>query len=284
MHQDPTIQGQAMAFQQNHLLTNTVGVLNITTRALNSPSSSILQVNLSKYSQPNQQTSLSSIARSPNPGLLPTPLGNFFTNNSRVPCQICGKTSHLAINYYHRMDYAFQGKNPPAQLAAMVAHTNAAYEEPQWLANSGANAHITNALENIHIQQPFQHNDEVAVGNGTGLTIESTGSSLIHTHTSSFELNNILHCPQASANLLSIQKFYLDNSCNFILTSSHYFVKDLRTHATLLEGKSENGLYPLRFGGTLPKGTKTFTALLGIRTTSLMWHFRLGHPSLDIVH
>jgi hypothetical protein len=182
------------------------------------------------------------------------------------------------------MDYAFQGKNPPAQLAAMVAHTNAAYEEPQWLANSGANAHITNALENIHIQQPFQHNDEVAVGNGTGLTIESTGSSLIHTHTSSFELNNILHCPQASANLLSIQKFYLDNSCNFILTSSHYFVKDLRTHATLLEGKSENGLYPLRFGGTLPKGTKTFTALLGIRTTSLMWHFRLGHPSLDIVH
>jgi hypothetical protein len=109
----------------------------------------------------------------------------------------------LAIDCYHRMDYAYQGKNPPAQLAAMVAHTNAAYEEPQWLADSGANAHITSDLENLHIQQPFQHNDEVAVGNGTGLTIESTGSSLIHTPTSSFQLNNILHCPQASANLLS---------------------------------------------------------------------------------
>jgi transposase InsO family protein len=217
-----------------------------------------------QYSQPNQQTSLSSTARTPNSGLLPTPPSNFFTNNTRVPCQICGKTSHLAIDCYHRMDYAFQGRNPPAQLAAMVAHTN--------------------ALENLHIQQPFQHNDEVAVGNGTGLTIESTGSSLIHTPTSSFQLNNILHCPQASANLLSIQKFCLDNSCYFILTSSHYFVKDLRTHVTLLEGKSENGLYPLRFEGNLHKGTKTFTALLGIRTTSLMWHFRLGHPSLDIVH
>lgn len=68
----------------------------------------------------------------------------------------------------------FKEKNPPVQLATMVAHTNAAYEEPQWLADSGANAHITNALENLHIQQPFQHNDEVAVGKGTG----KHGSSL----------------------------------------------------------------------------------------------------------
>jgi len=236
-----------------------------------------------QYNPRPLQPSHNNIGRSPNSGILPTPQGNLFSNNTRVPCQICGKSSHLAIDCYHRMDYAYQGKNPPAQLAAMVAHTNAAYEEPQWLADSGANAHITSDLENLHIQQPFQHNDEVAVGNGTGLTIESTGSSLIHTPTSSFQLNNILHCPQASANLLSIQKFCLDNSCYFILTSSHYFVKDLKTHAILLEGKSENGLYPLRFGGNLPKNTKTFTALIGIRTTSLMWHFRLGHPSLDIV-
>jgi len=83
----------------------------------------------------------------------------------------------------------------------MVAHTNAAYEEPQCLADSGANAHITNVPENLHIEQPFQHTEEVTVGNGTGLAIESTGSSLIHTPNSSFKLKNILHCPQASANL-----------------------------------------------------------------------------------
>jgi hypothetical protein len=55
--------------------------------------------------------------------------GDFFNNNSRVPYLICGKLSHLAIDCYHRMDYAFQGKNPPPQLATMVAHTNTAYEE-----------------------------------------------------------------------------------------------------------------------------------------------------------
>lgn len=71
-----------------------------------------------QYSQPNQQTSLSSIVRSLNLGLLPTPLGNFFTNNSGVPCQICGKTSHLAINCYHWMDYAFQGKKPSCTIGS----------------------------------------------------------------------------------------------------------------------------------------------------------------------
>jgi hypothetical protein len=114
----------------------------------------------------------------------------------------------------------------------------------------------------------------VAVSSGIGIQIENTGSTLFHTphssfkmsnilhcpgltlfHTphSSFKMSNILHCPQASANLLSIQKFCKDNFCYFILISSNYFIKDLLTHATLLEGRSENGSYPLKLGRNLTK-------------------------------
>ena len=50
------------------------------------------------------------------------------------------------------------------------------------------------------------------------------------------------------------------------------------------KGRSENGLYPLKLGRTSQKDTKSFTSFIGIRTTSLVWHFRLGHPSLDIVN
>jgi hypothetical protein len=139
-------------------------------------------------------------------------------------------------------------------------------------------------LENLQIQQPFQQKEEVAVGNGTGIQIENTGSTLLHSPHSSFKMSNILHCPQASTNLLSKQNFCKDNFCYFILTSSHYFVKDLLTHAMLLEGRSENGLYPLKLGRNLHKENQTFIAFLGIRTTSLVWHFRLGHPSLEIVN
>jgi hypothetical protein len=209
----------------------------------------------------------------------------FSNSPSRVPCQICGRTNHLALDCYHRMDYSFQGKFPPTHLAAMVAHTNTAYDDQPWLADSGANAHVTNELENLQIQQPFQNADTVAVGNGSDLAIKNIGSSLLHSSNSTFHLKNILHCPQSSANLLSIQKFCVDNSCYFILTSSHFFIKDLRTQATLLEGRSENGLYPLWLGKNFLKGTsKAFTALIGVRVSSLVWHFRLGHPSLDIVN
>ena len=138
---------------------------------------------------------------------------------------------------------------------------------------------------NLQIQQPFQQTEEVAVGNGTGLKIENTGSSLFQSpNFAYFKLKDVLHCTQASANLLSIEKFCIDNHCYFLLTFSHYFVKDLLTHATLLEGRNENGLYPLQLGKISHRGTKIFTALIRIKTTSLVWHFRLGHPALEVVN
>jgi hypothetical protein len=50
------------------------------------------------------------------------------------------------------MNHANQGRHPPPQLAAMVAQHNTALEDQQWCADSGANAHITNEIENLQIQ------------------------------------------------------------------------------------------------------------------------------------
>jgi hypothetical protein len=211
------------------------------------------------------------------------PVESNLSKPPRTPCQICGKTSHQALDCFHMMDFTYQGRHPPSQLAAMAAQTNAVSEDPEWFANSGANAHITNNLNNLTIQQPFEGNDTVEVGNGSGLTIDNVGSALLHTPNSVFHLNKLLHCPNASANLISIQRFCVDNHCYFILTATHFFVKDMLTKATLLEGKTENGLYPLRFKGSSLKARRAAVALLGIKTSSLIWHFRLGHPSNDVV-
>lgn len=58
------------------------------------------------------------------------------------------------------MDYAYQGRHPPDQLAAMIAHTNATHntDEP-WYVNSGANQHITPNLEHLTLQQPYIGHD-----------------------------------------------------------------------------------------------------------------------------
>ncbi|KAJ0100571.1 hypothetical protein Patl1_20787 [Pistacia atlantica] len=90
-------------------------------------------------------------------------------NTPRTPCQIYGKPNHQAFDCFHCMDYAFQGRHPPTQLAAMVAHTNATHvAEDPWFAKSGANQHITTNLEQLTLAQPYTGQEHVAVGNGQG--------------------------------------------------------------------------------------------------------------------
>jgi hypothetical protein len=60
-------------------------------------------------------------------------------------------------------------------------------------------------------------------------------------------------------------------------------VKDNLTKTILLVVKSENGLYLLQFRKGSIKTRCAAVALLGIRIFSLIWHFKLGHPSTDIV-
>jgi hypothetical protein len=83
-------------------------------------------------------------------------------------------------------------------LAAMVAQTNATIDDQPWFADSGANAHITNDLDNLSNQQPIQADDTVAVGNGAGLLIKNTGFSTLHSlSNSTFHLKQIMstsHC------------------------------------------------------------------------------------------
>jgi hypothetical protein len=146
------------------------------------------------------------------------------------------------------MDYTYQGRHPPPQLAATVAQVNAKFETQDWLADFGANTHITAKVSNITNPQPFNGADTVGVGNDEGLNIKSFGSSILQCktlHKSHILLKGILHCPDASANLLSINKFCLDNNCWFTLTGSNFTVKDNLTREALLQGPSENGLYPI---------------------------------------
>jgi len=211
----------------------------------------------SRYSSPSRQPAYR--AQSAPNNRFPAPPG------PRTPCQICGKLSHSALDCYHRMDHAFQGRHPPHQLHAMAAHSP--FVDQEWFADSAANAHITHDLNNLQVQQPFQHPKTT--------TLSSSQSD--------FLLKNVMHCPNAATNLVSIQRFCLDNHCYFILTASHFYIIDLQTQAILLEGKSENGMYPLQLGKKSHRGSKAFTAKQGIKTTPLVWHFRLGLPSSDVV-
>jgi hypothetical protein len=212
-------------------------------------------------------------------------LGSNIFKSNRAPCQICGKANHQALDCYHRMNYSYQGRHPPSQLAAMAAYNQSTQDEEPWFADSGANNHITAELDNLTIQQqPYQRGDVVTVGNGGGLHIANTGSASITTPNSNLHLQNILHCPSALANLLSIQKFCQDNNCYFILTTSYFVVKDMLTREILLHGPSEAGLYPVYLKQFSTNKRRRLVAFLGVTAPLSIWHYRLGHPSQSTLH
>jgi len=84
------------------------------------------------------------------------------------------------------------------------------------------------------------------VGDGLGLQIDNIGSLSFQTPTSTLHLSQVLHCPAAIAKLYpSISFVKIITAFFFILADSHYFIKDKQTGLTLLEGKSDGGLYPI---------------------------------------
>lgn len=123
------------------------------------------------------------------------------------------------------MDYSFQGKRPPVQLAAMAASASQLNTQ-QWYTDTGATNHITNDLQNRSISSDYHGPDKVAVGNGQGLDIQYTGSAINQTPNSSFKLNRVLYVPEIASNLLSVNTFTKVNNCVFVFDSSGFSIQD----------------------------------------------------------
>jgi hypothetical protein len=181
------------------------------------------------------------------------------------------------------MDYAFQGHHPPSNLAAMVSQANAAQDEDHWLADSGANVHITPDLDKLIMQEPYNGNEIVAVGNGSGLGIFHIGSNSFPTSNSLLYLNDILHCLDADAKLLSINKFCCDNNCMFELTATSFLIKDNLTERILLQGASKDSLYLIQLQHFTRNKLRALTCHIGVKVSSSIWHNRLGHLSKPIL-
>uniref|UniRef100_A0A2N9INQ5 Retrotransposon Copia-like N-terminal domain-containing protein n=1 Tax=Fagus sylvatica TaxID=28930 RepID=A0A2N9INQ5_FAGSY len=86
--------------------------------------------------------------------------------SERPTCQICWKQGHYAIDCYHRMDFAYQGKNPTTKLATMASASNVQHTQnaETWLTDSGASDHITASSNNLNPQAPYQGPEQVSVG------------------------------------------------------------------------------------------------------------------------
>ncbi|KAM1674306.1 hypothetical protein ACFX15_039401 [Malus domestica] len=171
------------------------------------------------------------------------------------------------------MNPNFQGRVPPAKLA-MYASSNTS-SSPPWLFDSEASSHMTNNIHNLQNPRPYTGPDKVYIGDGQGLPILHTGSTLLKTPSANFQLKNVLHVPQLKHDLLSANMFLRDNWCLLTVNPFDFNVKDLTTGRMLFRAPVSCGLYPFSASSTATK----IHAHSAIRTSSHVWHQRLGHPT-----
>jgi hypothetical protein len=131
-------------------------------------------------------------------------------SSSRPPCHICGKVGHTTIRYWYRMDDSYFEDPPSAAMAATSSKVDV-----DWYTNTDATDHITSDLDRLALREHYHGNDQVQVGNDSGLRIMHIGYSSINTADHPLALCNILHVPAIAKPLLSVHTFSRDNDIFF---------------------------------------------------------------------
>ncbi|GJU31950.1 nucleotide-binding alpha-beta plait domain-containing protein [Tanacetum coccineum] len=137
------------------------------------------------------------------------------------------------------------------------------------------NSHVTPDLEAIDNSEAYYGDDALHVGNCKGLPILHIGSSKVYSPQKIFSLENILHVPEISHNLLFVHKFCHDNDVFFEFHTSYFIVKDESTHTTLLTALSKHGLYTITLPQLKSINKVSFSA---VRASPTIWNRRLRHP------
>jgi hypothetical protein len=86
--------------------------------------------------------------------------GNFNRSNlnqdNRPKCQLCGRSGHLVIDYWHRYDesYVADDKYEGATTASSGVDSN-------WYTDTGSIDHVTGEIEKLTVRDKYKGNDQV---------------------------------------------------------------------------------------------------------------------------
>ena len=189
------------------------------------------------------------------------------SQKSHVVCQICDQSGHTAKTC--------------AKLQSRPTANCATSTNKKWLLDSAASHNITSDLANLSIHSEYEGQDEVVLGDGTGLQIAHIGSTTLSSPSHSLMLKETLHVPLINKNLISVHKFTHDNNVTIEFHPFFYLVKDRMIGAVLMRRRCENGVYPVALQSSSPQANQI--RLAGTRVTFDCWHHRLGHPTPKIL-
>ena len=121
-----------------------------------------------------------------------------------------------------------------------------------------------NDISTIQSPVPYNYQDKVHIGDGQGMQIHHTSTTILNTPTANFRLNNVLHVPAMRHNLFSTYQFLKDNHCRLTLDSNGSTIKDRISGMMLFRGPVNHGFYP--FQGT-PTASISPSALVSTKAS-----------------
>ncbi|CAM8988557.1 unnamed protein product [Rhodiola kirilowii] len=151
-----------------------------------------------------------------------------------------------------------------------------------WLLDSGATSHFTfdeKLLKNVH---ELREAHRVTLPNGECFQIRHKGDCELQ---SGIVLHDVLLVPEFQVNLISVYRLVADLRCSVTFTDGNCIVQDHQARTILETGRPEGALYSTK---QLKKAGDTYAVnSLEVQKTQSeveVWHNRLGHAPLDIVH
>ncbi|KAI0511944.1 hypothetical protein KFK09_012578 [Dendrobium nobile] len=190
--------------------------------------------------------------------------------SNNITCQICSKTGHSAIKCWYRHDQSYTEETAKTALFT-PSDSNTTSD---WFLDSGASNHLTSEHSNLQSSKQYSGTQQITLGNGYQLPIQNSGKGILPTPTGTLYLQNLLHVPNLSFNLISIYRLTNDNKCTVKFSANGFCIQDSTTGQTLLRGPCVNGLYPIRSTATTAN-----LALFSAQEVYNLWHRRLGHPA-----
>ena len=173
-------------------------------------------------------------------------------------------------------------KPAPKNVPVANCATSAGSQNPNWLFDTRASHHVTIDLQNLSLHSNYEGPDDIILGDGSGLKITHVGTTQLSSPSYIFSLKNVICVPFMKRNLISVSQFCKSNNASIEFSPTYFFVKDLRTGATLFKRPNKNNTY--EWQSMRHESTSTSpVAFVGIKHSTTDWHQRLRHPSSRIL-
>jgi histone deacetylase 1/2 len=138
--------------------------------------------------------------------------GNLSSNKPRVKCQLCKKDGHAVVDCWYHFDENFVA---PEEKSANTATHGGYGVDSNWYTDTGATDHVTRELDKMMIRDRYNGGEQIHTANDSGMDIAHIGRVICHTPERKLFLNNVLHVPSTTKNLVSVHRLASDNNAYF---------------------------------------------------------------------